>query len=483
MEQYIKRTLRLTISAGVVVVFLEVFRRLPHVNDATVALLMVLCIVGFAHWGRSEALIAGITGGLGFDYYFLPPAGFNIEAPEHWVALAAFLVTALTTGQLAARANRRQRIAIRRKEDVEKLFELVNTLVASNDPETAFTEIPGKIVEIFKVKGVALYDQHSDQVVRAGTSASITDERLREIAEGRSEQEGSLPGARMAELRHGEERAGSVGIADGNISSEVADAIAERIGMGLARLYALQKTMAAEVARRSEEFKSAALDAVAHEIRNPLNSIKIAATTLLSSHDGTDRDRNEMLTIINEEVDRMNGSLDEASALVRVDANVLSLKKAPHNVVNLVRAAIQQLGGLAGNRSIEIDAPQLLPAADCDGKIILHVFKQLLSNAFKYSPAGSPLSVSMHSTETAVDINFVDHGSGVPEHERERIFEEFYRGRAASGTAGTGLGLASARRIVRAHGGDIWVTGANGGGSVFHVTLPAAKAPQMKGAA
>jgi two-component system sensor histidine kinase KdpD len=105
--------------------------------------------------------------------------------------------------------------------------------------------------------------------------------------------------------------------------------------------------------------------------------------------------------------------------------------------------------------------------------MIARVVKQLLNNALKYSPAGAPLAISAERSGAAIVINVVDSGPGVAEDERERIFEKYYRGRASrSRTPGTGLGLSSAKSIVEAHGGKIWVTAAPGGGAAFHVSLP-----------
>ena len=111
------------------------------------------------------------------------------------------------------------------------------------------------------------------------------------------------------------------------------------MGLGLARLYAIERTTEAEVIRRSEELKSAVLDAMAHEIRNPLNSVKIAATTLLSGRTGNELHQREMLTIIDEEVNRMDRIIDEAVQLARVDANELYLRKEPQDLARLIPAA------------------------------------------------------------------------------------------------------------------------------------------------
>ena len=114
---------------------------------------------------------------------------------------------------------------------------------------------------------------------------------------------------------------------------------------------------------------------------------------------------------------------------------------------------------LAGRNPIQVSVPEWLPPAECDKGMIGRVFKQLLGNALKYSPEGSPLNVSAEFANGIIRVDVVDHGPGVRDEERDHIFKRYYRGSAArSDPHGTGLGLASARSIVQAHGGDIWVT-------------------------
>jgi two-component system sensor histidine kinase KdpD len=277
----------------------------------------------------------------------------------------------------------------------------------------------------------------------------------------------------LATIRHGDEIFGSLGISGAAMTPSLLDAITGRIGMGLAKLYADEKTHEAEVARHSQELKSAVLDALAHEIKNPLNSIKIAVTTLLSGYAGDGLAQQELLGIINEEVDRVNTSIDETVQMARVEADQLTLNKQPLDVALLIPEAIYEMGALPSHRSIEVRIPEHLPPAECDKSLIAHVLKQLLGNALKYSPQDSPLTVSAELTGQAIIMNVIDHGPGVAAEERERIFEKYYRGRAASsGLPGTGLGLASAKCIVQAHGGEIWVTSPPEGGAAFHVSLP-----------
>ena len=481
-----RRALQIAISVGLIGVLLAVCSRLPDLHTATVALLMVLLIVAIAKmWGWRESLVAALAGGLGFDYYFLPPHGFGIENPEHWVDLAAFLLTAIAAGQLVARSKRHRILAEERKNEVEKLYRLTDAIQHSGSSEFTWTQLPKRLVEIFGATGIALYDKRSGQTIRSGPGAgTIPDRALHLAAEASGPQivQTNAPFS-VTPLLHGGELVGSIGMSGAKLSESLFNEVAGQIGLGLARLYAIEKSKDAEVARRSEELKSAALDAMAHEIRNPLNSVKLAASTLLSGHAGGEPEKQEMLTIIDQEASRMDRLIDEAVQIARVQANDFSLTKEPQDLAQLIPAAIEEMHALAGRRAIRVSVPKSLPPADCDGDMIARVLRQLVGNALKYSPEDSPLMVSAEFTGAAIVIDVVDRGPGVDDDERDRIFEKYYRGRAAhSRTPGTGLGLASARSIVQAHGGEIWVTSPPAGGAAFHISLPVIGASHGVGA-
>ena len=475
---------RLAVSVGLIVSMLAVCLRLRHVDHATVALLMVLAIVGLAKtWGWAEALTATIVGGIGFEYYVLSPRGLGVGNPEHWIALAAFLVTAVATGQLAAQLRRRRIEAVERQVDMEKLYRLVNALMESGSAESTTLQLADKLVEILDAEGVAVYDKHSGSIVRSGPRAvAISDQALRDMAIAGRRTEGAESEHSFAPIRYAGEVVGCIGVTGAKLSDALLGEVAGRVGLGLARLYALEKTTQAAVIQRSEQLKSAVLDAMAHEIRGPLNSIRIAATTLLSGNAGQDVKMREMLTIIDQEVTRTDSVIDETVQLARLEANQLSLKKEPQQIGQLILTVIQDMGALAGGRSLHVCVPDFLPAADCDKEMIARVLRQILSNALKYSPDHSPLTISAELSGDAIVIDVVDRGPGVDEKEKDRIFEKYFRGRAArAGTSGTGLGLASARSIVRAHGGEIWVTSPPAGGAAFHVSLPLAGAGRPVG--
>jgi two-component system sensor histidine kinase KdpD len=234
----------------------------------------------------------------------------------------------------------------------------------------------------------------------------------------------------------------------------------------------MQESTAAELARRSENLKSAVLDALAHEIKGPLATVKVSVSTLLSQQSGNPAQRRELLSIIDEEVDRIEHWIDDAVEVSRKDAGELRLTKVPHSLRPVATRALEGLGPRADGRPIDVRIPASLPIVTFDEEMMEKVIRLLLDNAVKYSPPGSPIDVSAEFTGAEIVLSVADHGCGIPDGERERIFEKYYRGGAMDGVPGTGLGLASAKCIMEAHGGEIWVSSTPGSGSVFHIFLP-----------
>jgi two-component system sensor histidine kinase KdpD len=252
-------------------------------------------------------------------------------------------------------------------------------------------------------------------------------------------------------------------------------AVAEKVGGALSKARVAESLKEAEISRRADGLKSAIYDALAHEARGPLSSINIAATALLSERPGNAAQQREMLTIIKEEVDRMNQWIEEAARTVRTGTRDFTLTKAPQDVRVLVSGALAPLGPLLRDRQVGVQIEETLPKADCDAEMTQHVLKLLLDNALKYSPPGTPITISSSVDGGTIDIGVSDAGPGVPEDELARIFEKHYRGsHHSSSVPGTGLGLASARHLVEWQGGAIWVNNRPEGGAAFHFSLPVA---------
>ncbi len=480
----VPRALRICLSASAIGLLLAGAIRLRHINGTTVALALVLIVVGIAQkWGGLEALIAAFVAALGLDYFFLPPGGFGIDRPEHWVAYFAFISTALATGQLSARARRHEADAVKRRKELECLHRFSDALSCSETADSIVGLVAPTLVEILQADFVAVYYRPNDRVSMAGARRRDIDPcQLREVA-ATGNRLHNMQSRRLVEpFREDGRLCGSIEVAGTGCSALFAADIAERIGAALSRACVTESLREAEISRQADELKSAVFEALAHEAKGPLGSINIAATTLLSHHPGSPEQQREMLTGIREEVARLNRWIDDTTRIGRTEPSHLKLTTATRNLGEVVGAVIEPLAQRLQGRRVDLLVEEPVPLTECDPELTQRVLNLLLDNALKYSPSGTPIVISTSLNENTVVVSVLDDGPGVPAHEQARIFEKHYRGsQHRSSVPGTGMGLASAKYLVESQGGDIWMANRPGGGAAFHFSLPLAKEAQACG--
>ncbi len=234
----------------------------------------------------------------------------------------------------------------------------------------------------------------------------------------------------------------------------------------------------AEALKQSEKLKSALLDAVTHDLRTPLTSIKASVTTLLDSEGGhrtielDSEGRSEFLDIINEETDRLNGFIEGMVALARVEAGSVNATGTMSSVEEIVTTALDRADSLLTGHHLRLNLEKELPLIRVDARAIAEVVYNIIENAAKYSPAGTTITITAASQGNCVRISVVDEGKGIPDDMRERVFEKFVRVEGQT-PDGLGLGLAIARGIVEAQNGRIEIrSGKNGAGTKVVLTLP-----------
>jgi K+-sensing histidine kinase KdpD len=373
--EYLAAVLAIGAASGL----LKVFQ--AHVNTTTVALAFLLIVLFIAtRFGSHPAVVTSIVGVFCFNFFFLPPFGtLTIADPDNWIALAAFLITAVTAGELSARAKRRAEEAEAGRREIERLY---------------------------------------------------------------------------TELRDAFERASH-----------------------------------AEALRQSERLKSALLDAVTHDLRTPLTSIKASVTTLLDVMKAKPSDvspavlneegRLEMLEVINEECDRLNRFIEGLVEMARIEAGEFRLRRRWGTIEEMVEMALARAKKLTDQHRVEVEIEKDLPIVLVDARAVSEVIYTLVDNAAKYSPAGMLIRIGASRAENdMIKASVEDRGPGIPVELRERVFDKFFRAirdgdSNRSQPSGTGMGLAIARGIVEAHSGRIWIeSGADGLGTRVVFTLP-----------
>jgi K+-sensing histidine kinase KdpD len=262
---------------------------------------------------------------------------------------------------------------------------------------------------------------------------------------------------------------------------------AERSENEIDRLYkelrtAFERASQAEALKQSERLKSALLDAVTHDLRTPLTSIKASITTLLDETRAPEfvldkESRLEMLQVIDEESDRLNRFISGLIDLARIDAGELHLRPQWGTIEEIVSTALARAQPLTQDHEVEVRIDEELPAVRVDERAVSEVVYTLVDNAAKYSPAGTKIKISAGVSNGMVKMAVEDQGEGVPLDLRERVFDKFFRatrdGDVSTRPSGTGMGLAIAKGIVEAHEGKIWIESATDGhGTRVVFTLP-----------
>jgi two-component system sensor histidine kinase KdpD len=469
-----KKAWRFAASVLLVVAVLAAYRTLLPVNNTTVALTLLLVILGIsAQWGLAEATLASVLAVLGFNFYFLPPIGtFAIQDPQNWVALFAFLVTAVTASQLSGRARRRAAAGEARRLEIERLYALVQAMSLTGSVHKTAREFVHRVVQVFGCEAAALYYRPTTEFFRSGAeSAPVSDRDLVAASEIENVAIDSARALATAPVRLGVRALGSLALIGRLPSAEMVRAIADMVAISLEKARAIQDASHAEAARQGEAIRAALLDSLAHDIKTPLTSIKAAVTTLLSAEQASGLPR-ELLDIINQGADRLNQIAAEVIAMARIEAGKLHLDKHPFAVEDLIAGALSELAPATRGHALSVEVASGLPLAEADFELAQQVVKHFIENALNYSPDAAPIRVTAGLKNGRIVIGVADRGPGIEENERALIFEKFFRGRRHRfSTKGTGMGLAIAKGIAEAHGERIWVESEPGQGAAFYLSL------------
>jgi two-component system sensor histidine kinase KdpD len=450
-----------------VVLLVAVCFRLLHVNATTVALAMLLLVMGTAtRLGLREAIYTSVLCMFGLNYFFMAPVGtLTIADPQNWTALGAFISSAVVASQLSATAKKRAEEASARRNEIERLYRLSRAMLM--DESSDLERIALKpIQDVFGFSHVAFYEVEE----RRMHSSNAGPLRLAELVRSAHDDVAiEREGISIRQVRMGTRVIGSLGVAGQALTMPEQESVANLVAISFERTRALQLATNAEAARQGERLKRFVLDGIAHDLKTPLTAIKTCVSTLITIPPQSEDKRRELLCIIDEETERLHQTISQAIQLARIESQKITLQRSPVRVADLME---QLISGLADAPRFRVELQNDLEIVG-DWDLLNQAFRQLIENARKYSPAGSPIEVT-GVRDGGVVLGISDRGPGISPRELDRIFDKFYRGARVGATEGTGMGLAIAKGIIEAHGGGIWAENRSGGGATFTVRFPAA---------
>jgi two-component system sensor histidine kinase KdpD len=255
------------------------------------------------------------------------------------------------------------------------------------------------------------------------------------------------------------------------------ETFANQTALAIDRALLADEAQQAEVRVESERLRNSLLSSVSHDLRTPLATITGAVTTVLESGARLDEPtRQDLLESVREEADRLNRLVQNLLEMTRLESGALQLHKEWHPLEEVIGAALGRLGKRLADRPVSARVPPDLPLVPIDDVLVEQVIVNLLDNAIKYTPPGSPIEIIATATDVAATVEIADRGPGLPVGAVDKVFEKFYRAEPTAGR-GAGLGLAICHGIVQAHGGRIWAHNLPGGGVAFFFTLPLTEAP------
>ena len=476
VKRIVNSLVRSLAGVAVVTVIVAFYRHTAPGNSTTVALTFLLAVlIVSATWGLLYAVFLAIIATLALNFFFLPPVGtFTIADSQNWIALIVFLATAIIASQLSERARREARQATQRRKEIERLYTFSQRLLTTENVPELLNAIPKYVVECFGIRTAAVFVSGRTDIYRSGPDMqALTIEKLKPVMVRGEPAINAGTDTSLAPIRLGVQSVGAIGVSGGLLSLETLEALGTLIAIAIAHTRAIEKLSKAEASRENEKLRSAILDSVTHEFRTPLTSIKASVTTLLTTNELDAPEHRELLTVIDEESDRLNRLIGEAALMAQLDANQVELHRQPHHIGEAIERALEESKLTLAAHPVKINLSDGSPLIWIDLERITDVLRQLLENAGKYSPSESPIHVSAESRDGELVVSVADHGPGIDDFEQALIFDKFYRGKSERyRVQGTGMGLAIAKAIIEAHGGVIGLVSQLGHGSVFHFSLP-----------
>jgi len=473
------QTLRRALLGAIAVALLTAASfRLLRLDLATASPLYLLAVVSQSLTGDfvSSAVVSVLAVGC-LDFFFVKPLfSFAVSGSLNVVALMSFLVTSLVITRLVSRIRTEARVSELQKDRIDRLYHLAQQLLAL-EPEMAVGErLLQPFAGVFGTRAVCIFDADRAELHSLGRSRSQLPERTRAAYFQEQDSDDPVSHVSLRCLRVGGKTTGAMGFEGLEDPELTAGPLISLAAASQERTRAFQRASESAAAARTEVYRSAILDALAHEFKTPLATILAAAGGIRET--GSLRaEQLEMTETVESECARLGSLTSRLLRVARLDREEVRPQMELTDICGVVADVVDQYKRLPSDRRITSTRQGEAVEALADAELLRLALNQLLDNACKYSLPGSEITVATETQSDLVFVRVANSGSSIPAGEQQRIFERFYRGEEARRfTSGSGLGLYVARKIALAHGGqlDLDIDRLNEG-VTFYLALPRAK--------
>ncbi|MBN1341763.1 MAG: sensor histidine kinase KdpD [Phycisphaerae bacterium] len=484
---YVKAAFLLTSATTVALVFDAL-----GLSDADLVMTYLLAVVAVAAWlGRGPAIASSIASVLLFNFFFTTPYyTLAVDNPEYVYTLVVMLAIALVVSALTARIRRQAELSRERERRTEALYRVSHRLAGVSGRLQLVAAVQEQLSTMFRGQiAIFLPDNGALRALPGASTGFAEQENERAAAQwvfehrrvaGRGTD--TLPDSRALYLPliGPESTVGVLGwcpeVQEHLLNLErrqLLETLATQIALALERDRLAQEAQRILAQAEAEKTRSSLLSAVSHDLRTPLAAIAGSASSLVEDELDAETGR-ELAQTIYEESDRLSRLVENLLHLTRIESGSVTVEKQWQPIDEVIGSAIRRLDMMLRDRQVRIDVPDDLPMVAIDGLLIEQLLVNLLDNAVKYSPDGSPIDLIVRPRPDGTEMAIGDRGPGLDEPERELVFDKFYRSLTARSDRGrgAGLGLAICRAVVQAHGGRIWAEPREGGGTLFKFLLP-----------
>ena len=465
----------------------------PRVDLANLIMVYLLGILAASYrLGPGPSTLSSFLSVIAFDFFFVPPRfSFAVSDTQYIFMFFVMLLAGLSISNLTGRMREQARLSRLRERRTAALYSLSRELASTWGTEALLEIAVRHISDVFESSVIVfLPDENGRLQLQCGAAADF-DLSAKEMGVahwafdlGQMAGRGTdtLPGteALYVPLLASGAPVGALGVKPH--SSErlfipeqlhLLEAFAHQTALAVAADKLLQKQQQTQMQMETEKLRSSLLSSVSHDLRTPLAAITGSASSLIDNGDSLPAStRRDLLENIHDEAERLERLVSNLLEMTKLESGAVQLRKELHIPAEIIGSAIARVEERLGSRSLTTQIAPELPLVPMDALLIEQVLVNLLDNALKYTPEGTPIDISAEIKENRLVVEVADRGPGIPEADLPRLFEKFYRGPQKETKSGAGLGLSICKGIIEIHGGTISAENGPGGGSLFRFTLP-----------